>query len=564
MPSLILAAQESYFLLRILNGSVHTLESIKDRIHLYFTQLLRFESSSDLIDSRSGCCDRYVRKEFSDGPGEPRGAVFNALDTMLKGSLDRLKTMRENIVWGHSRGNVVSENVFQSDISMIRTLCVEGKLGTALWLWRTEVQQLRIPDVITHNYLLNALCKSGDMGMAEWLVEEMFRQGPPPTCATYNTLLKGYCLLDDMDKALDVFCTMAYCGIRPNRVSCNILVHALCQKGLLSSARNLLEKILDDNNDGETSNLITSTILMDGHFKSGDMDGALNCWNDILGKGIELDAVAYNVIIHGYCLSGDINLAYKSLCDMFKRGHFPDIFTYNTLISSLCKSGRIDEACYVFGLMSRMCVPPDEITYKIVIQGLCISGDVVRANYFLSHMLENSIIPKPVIWNVIIDAYGKYGQVQEALSVTNKMIEFGVLPNVYTCNSLIHTHIRDGSIDKAHYLKRQMPNGISPDSVTYNLLIGAACDLGDITYALLLHDEMLKGRCEPDIITYTELIKCYCMRNKMKEAEELFFKILTSNLLYDHVPFIILMKKCFKLGELDKVFELYQIWLRGL
>lgn len=38
--------------------------------------------------------NRDEKKEFSDGPVEPNGAVFNALDTMLKGSLDRLKTMR--------------------------------------------------------------------------------------------------------------------------------------------------------------------------------------------------------------------------------------------------------------------------------------------------------------------------------------------------------------------------------------------------------------------------------------------------------------------------------------
>lgn len=33
-------------------------------------------------------------KEISDGEGEPSGAVFNVLDALLKGSLDRLKSMR--------------------------------------------------------------------------------------------------------------------------------------------------------------------------------------------------------------------------------------------------------------------------------------------------------------------------------------------------------------------------------------------------------------------------------------------------------------------------------------
>ncbi|XP_057810372.1 pentatricopeptide repeat-containing protein At5g24830 isoform X2 [Salvia miltiorrhiza] len=562
---ILVPAQGSYFIFRILNGSVQAIDSFKDLISIYFSRFLRLNSSLGLNESRSVSRHRNEVEETSEaGDKEPRGAVFNALDAMLKGSLDRLKTMRESIRWVHSSSySVIFESASKSDISMIRALCLEGKLGSAFCLWQTVVQQLRIPDVLTHNYLLNALCKSGDLERAEWLVNEMLAHGPRPSCATYNTLMSGYCLVNQVDTALDVFSTMVNRGVRPNRVSCNILVHSLCRKGLLQDATKLLEKILDDNNDGGTSKLIASTILMDGHIKGGSMVEAISCWNDVIERGIEVDVVAYNVINHGYCLSGNLTIAYRSLGKMYKSGLDPDIFSYNTVISELCKSGRIDEACYVFGVMSRMGIPPDHITYKMIIQGSCIHGDVHRATYFVSHMLQNSSVPKPLIWNVMIVAYGKRGQVQEALFMKNKMIELGVLPNVYTYNALIYTQIKDGSIDKAHYLLTEMLfNGLSPDVVTYNLLIGAACDMGDISFALQLHNEMLRRGCEPDIITYTELLKCYCIRNKMEEAEELLFKMLMTNLPIDHVPFIILMKKCFKMGEINKVYNLYCIWLR--
>ncbi|GFP79480.1 pentatricopeptide repeat-containing protein at5g24830 [Phtheirospermum japonicum] len=146
----------------------------------------------------------------------------------------------------------------------------------------------------------------------------------------------------------------------------------------------------------------------------------------------------------------------------------------------------------------------------------------------------------------------------------SQMVEFGVVPNVYTYNALIHAQIRNGNIDKAHYLKREMLLvGVLPDLVTYNLLIGAACDLGDISFELQMYDEMLRRGCKPGIISYTELLKCYCMRSEMEKAEELFSNIRMSDLEIDHVPFIILMKKYFKIGELDKVFDLHLIWLRG-
>lgn len=61
-----------------------------------------------LCPIRSIISDRNEKKEISDGEGEPRGAVFNALDAMLKGTLDRLKTMRfvflSLIVWVYILG----------------------------------------------------------------------------------------------------------------------------------------------------------------------------------------------------------------------------------------------------------------------------------------------------------------------------------------------------------------------------------------------------------------------------------------------------------------------------
>ena len=86
--------------------------------------------------------------------------------------------------------------------------------------------------------------------------------GPSPNCATYNTLMKGYCLINNVDRALDVFSAMVNSGVMPNRVSCNILVHALCKKGLLEDARKLLKGKLDENCDKGRSNVIHSTVLL--------------------------------------------------------------------------------------------------------------------------------------------------------------------------------------------------------------------------------------------------------------------------------------------------------------
>jgi len=74
---------------------------------------------------------------------------------------------------------------------------------------------------------------------------------------------------------------------------------------------------------------------------------------------------------------------------------------------------------------------------------------------------------------------------------------------------------------------------------------------------------MLRGGCNPDMITYTELIRGYCVKYNTKEAEELLAKLLKSGLLIDHVPFQILIKQYCKMKEPDRAFQLYRKWLAG-
>ncbi|GLU01134.1 hypothetical protein SLE2022_184590 [Rubroshorea leprosula] len=525
--------------------------------------------------------DWFSRKKDCDDKGDPE-AVFNVLDSMLEDSLERLKNMRESIPLENvGFDSCTLEAINSRHATLFRCLCSEGKWKTALWLRRKLIQKGAVLDVFAHNLLLNGLCKIRDMEKPDCLIREMLEMGPPPNLVTYNTFIKAHCLKNNVDKALYLFSTMATDGIRPNRVTCNTLVHALCKKGLVDDAKKLLCETLSDDNEKTNSDLITSTILMDCYFRSGDTVQALGFWDQMLHKNIQIDLVAYNVLIHGLCLGQHINVAYGNFAEILKRGFIPDCFTFfffgspsgirgfapttpdstscgapewwvglptktaaytrsdcftfNTLISALCKEGKVEEACHIHDVMLKMGVAPDKISYKMIIQGLCFRGDLVKAIEFLNSLLEKSLMPEPLIWNLIIDGYGRCGDL--ALYVNNHMLSLGVAPN------------------------EMLLNGLFPDLVTYNMLISAACISGHIAFALDLYDEMLRKGIEPDVITYTELIRGYCMRGNVKEAEKLLTKMRRSGLQIDHVPCKILIKKYCHLGQHDMAFDLYQNWL---
>ncbi|KAI3793510.1 hypothetical protein L1987_36129 [Smallanthus sonchifolius] len=285
---------------------------------------------------------------------------FNMLDFILKSSLERL---RESMSWADkiSHYNCTMKANYSQHVHTIRNLSLEGRLGVALWLHNKMIHNNgAIPDVVTHNHLINGFCKVGAFEKAEWIIRQMSYQGPSPNCATYNILIKGYCAFNDIDKALHLLSTMTDDDdnnkVKPNIVTFNILVHALCKKGLLDEARVLLLKLTDENRE---KNLIASTILIDNYFKNGNISLALALWGEICKRSKELDVVAYNVLVHGYYLSLDVIIMYKYVIEMLKIGLAPYRFTFNILISGLCKVKRIDDACYWFYIvMSKMGVSP--------------------------------------------------------------------------------------------------------------------------------------------------------------------------------------------------------------
>lgn len=71
------------------------------------------------------------------------------------------------------------------------------------------------------------------------------------------------------------------------------------------------------------------------------------------------------------------------------------------------------------------------------------------------------------------------------------MVKQEIMPSVSTYNMLIHALFMEGRFDEADTIIKEMyEKGISPDSITYNILIYGYCRSGNLKKAFGLHDEM--------------------------------------------------------------------------
>lgn len=95
---------------------------------------------------------------------------------------------------------------------------------------------------------------------------------------------------------------------------------------------------------------------------AGCLEGATDLFNNRIGKGLAPSDNTFNMLIQGHCKMNDIEGAFMWYKEMLKMGLHPSVSACNILLSGLKQEGRLEEAEIVCSGMSMKDV--DE-------QGLC-------------------------------------------------------------------------------------------------------------------------------------------------------------------------------------------------
>jgi len=82
--------------------------------------------------------------------------------------------------------------------------------------------------------------------------------------------------------------------------------------------------------------------------------------------------------------------------------------------------------------------------------------------------------------------------------------------------------------------------------VVFNTVIDACSRVGDMDNAARLFRDMMDAQCAPDLITYSTLIKGYCVREELDEAIKLFSLMRRKGIKPDAVVFNSLLDGCAK------------------
>ncbi|PPD91885.1 hypothetical protein GOBAR_DD11195 [Gossypium barbadense] len=107
----------------------------------------------------------------------------------------------------------------------------------------------------------------------------------------------------------------------------------------------------------------------------------------------------------------------------------------------------------------------------------------------------------------------------------SEMLAAGVILNKINVSNFSRCLCSVGKFEKAcNIIHEMMHNGFIPDTSTYfkTILIDSFCKADLIEQAHNWFDEMAKGGCAPNVVTYTAIVHAYLKARNVSKADELF------------------------------------------
>ncbi|KAJ8500581.1 hypothetical protein OPV22_011133 [Ensete ventricosum] len=162
-------------------------------------------------------------------------------------------------------------------------------------------------------FMICSLCQSGFHDDALKVFDQMANEGHGIE-ESFLEFLAVSCieagkLEPAMEEAFGVFTEMTGMGIRPSRVTYNVLIDGYGKVGDTLSAVSVYERMLAC---GCPPDVVTFTSLIDGYCRSGRLDDAMKLWNEMSQRELKPNAYTYAVAINSITVSSLVSCLLKA------------------------------------------------------------------------------------------------------------------------------------------------------------------------------------------------------------------------------------------------------------
>uniref|UniRef100_A0A7N0TZ08 PROP1-like PPR domain-containing protein n=1 Tax=Kalanchoe fedtschenkoi TaxID=63787 RepID=A0A7N0TZ08_KALFE len=315
---------------------------------------------------------------------------------------------------GHDMG-AVSISIVVSSL----TRC--GKYKEAENIIRRSFDENVALDTVAFNTFIKAALEAGKLQFATTIYERMMSMGLSPSIQTICTMISVYGRGRKLDKALEIF-SEGRKGVPLDEKAYTNLISYLGKAGRSHEARLLFNEMREV---GIKPGRVSYNVMMNVYATSGLHTEAEELFQAMRLDDLPPDSRTYLAIIQANTTVQNHGRAENLIDFMEHDGIEATSAHYNLLLSAFFTAGLIRDADRIFNKLSASGTAPDVSCCRTMLRGYMDHGYVSHGITFFES-LSKSIEPDRFIWSAAVHLYKSAGDETKAENTLNSMSTLGI------------------------------------------------------------------------------------------------------------------------------------------
>jgi len=231
-----------------------------------------------------------------------------------------------------------------------------------------------------------------------------------------------------------------------------------------------------------------------------------------------------------------------------------DEVLFNALLDTHCRMKDITGLEATFNTMRELKIEPSHVTLGILVKAYGQACDIKSVLRLWDEMVEQRQQANAVTYGCMINACVRCGQTEKAVEIFSEMKKLKKHCNTILYTTLIKGYGNEKDLQSALALFREMKDENVPyNTIAYNSIIDVCIKCSDVQAAEDIFREMLlpHSNVQPDLITYSTLLKGYCQVGNLDKALQVAETIKACGLKCDELVYNTLMDGCVKANDLS-------------
>ncbi|KAL6013484.1 hypothetical protein ACLOJK_003982 [Asimina triloba] len=318
-----------------------------------------------------------------------------------------------------------------------------GKLGDS----QSVFNAIQEKTVVCWNSLIAVYSRNGLSEAALELFVQMQAEGLSPDSFTLASSLSACGHLGTQQLGCEIHGYIWKTGFQDDEFVQNSLIDMYSKCGFVNTAYEIFNKM-------EGKGLVTWNSMLVGLSQNGSSVQAIILFDQMLAKGLEMDAVSFVSVIQACAHLGYLEKGRWVHHKLISFGLEKDIYIDTALTDMYAKCGDLQMAQIVFKNMRKKNV----VSWSVMIAGYGIHGHVDYAINLFSEMIVCGVRPNKVTFMNVLSSCSHDGAVEAGKFYFDLMRQdFGIEPEMehYTC--MVDLLSRSGHLDSAYSFIKSMP-----------------------------------------------------------------------------------------------------------